>query len=311
MAERPHLPAPSPADDRQGGFGALDCSVLLMVNLMWGLNIVAAKIAVDGISPIVAAFLRQALVVLICLPWLKVVPGRMPLLIAFALASGALYFVPMNIAVGMAHNMSAIAISGQLGVPFAVILGVLFLGERIHVPRIIGLVMSFGGVAMLSFDPRVVQDMPAVALNAFATLIWASGALFARKLIGVPVRTLYAWSGLMGTLVLGAVAALFDRSALAAVPAASPQIWAWIAFSAIGCSLLGHGSLSWMVQKHGVGAVMPYTLLSPVVSVILASVMFGTPVTPMMMLGGMIVLGGVAIVTIRTARRGILVEDPV
>jgi O-acetylserine/cysteine efflux transporter len=41
-----------------------------------------------------------------------------------------------------------------------------------------------------------------------------------------------------------------------------------------------------------------------VISVIAASVWFGTPLTPVMIAGGVIVLAGVAIVTLRTAQAG-------
>ncbi|MFZ2983374.1 MAG: DMT family transporter, partial [Sphingobium sp.] len=81
-----------------------------------------------------------------------------------------------------------------------------------------------------------------------------------------------------------------------------------IAFSAIGSTLIGHGGLSWLVQRHPIGAVMPYTLIAPLLSIIVSSVIFDTPITGMMMLGGVFVLIGVAILTIRTAKRGQIIE---
>jgi O-acetylserine/cysteine efflux transporter len=42
--------------------------------------------------------------------------------------------------------------------------------------------------------------------------------------------------------------------------------------------------------------------VNPVIAVVASSYYFGTAITPIMMIGGVIVMIGVAIVTIRTAR---------
>lgn len=42
----------------QAGFGARGWAMIALINLMWGLNIIAAKMAVDMTSPLTAAFLR-------------------------------------------------------------------------------------------------------------------------------------------------------------------------------------------------------------------------------------------------------------
>ena len=60
--------------------------------------------------------------------------------------------------------------------------------------------------------------------------------------------------------------------------------------------------MSILLQRHPVSTVVPLTLPTPVISVVAASYWFGTKMTPMMIAGGVIVLIGVAIVTLRTAR---------
>src|SRR3546814_2948790 len=55
------------------GFSAADWIAVVLINLMWCLNIVAVKLSVDLISPFSAAFLRQMMVLALCLPWLRIV----------------------------------------------------------------------------------------------------------------------------------------------------------------------------------------------------------------------------------------------
>lgn len=285
------------------GFAPDDLIVILLINLTWGLNFIAVKLSVDFISPFAAAFLRQVIVFLICLPWLRIVPGRMTALLSLGAFAGAFYFIPFNLALSLADNPAAIAIASQLGAPFALILSILFLGDRIGLTRIIGIVMAFAGVSLLAFDPAAVDNLTALALTALASLLWAICSLLQRKLAGVPVPVLYAWIGLIGSVVLAPAALIFEPHAMTNVSAIPGKAWAAVLFSGLCSTLIGQGGMAWLLARHPISAVMPFTLVAPVVSVIASALFFQTPVTGMMIFGGIVVLGGVAIVTIRTATK--------
>lgn len=285
-------------------FGPRDIAVAVVMNLLWALNIIAVKMAVDAISPMTAAFLRQAIVLIVCGSWLRIVPGRMPALLGLGVLTGGIYFIVINFSLAVASNVSALAIAGQLGVPFSMLLAVVFLGEKIHRYRIAGVALSLLGVGILVFDPRVAGEIPGILLTALASLIWACSSLIQRKLRGVPVLTIYAWIGLIGTITLAPVVLVFEPQAVAGIPHIPLRSLGWVAFSAIGSTVIGHGSMSWLLQRHPISMVTPLTLAAPVLSVIAASLFFDTPLTPMMILGGIVALTGVAIVTLRSARAG-------
>ncbi len=284
--------------------GARDLSVAALMNVMWALNIIAAKMAVTEVAPLTAAFLRQALVAIVCLSWLRIVPGQMRALVALGVLTGGLFYVFVNLSLMAATNVSALAIAGQLGVPFAMILAVLVLGERIHKYRIAGVAMSFLGVGILLFDPGIVDEIVGIGLQVVASALWACASLIQRQVRAVPILTVYAWSGLIGTAILAPLALVFEPAAMASIPAIPLGSFGWIAFSAIGSTLLGHGSMAWLLQRHPISVVTPLTLAAPVLSVLVASWYFRTPLTPAMILGGIVALAGVAIVTIRSARAG-------
>lgn len=272
------------------------------MNILWGLNIIAVKMAVDSIAPFTAALLRQLLVLAICLPALRIVPGRMRALLVLGALSGGLFYVAINLSLAVSDNVSALAIAGQLGVPFSLLLAIAVLKERIALIRLAGILLSMGGVGVLVFDPSAGRELPGLALTAIGSFIWAICSLIQRGLVGVPVLTIYAWVGLTGALVLLPVALVFEPGAVAGIPDIPLGTFGWIVFSAAGSTVLGQGAMSWLLQRHPVSSVVPLTLAAPVISVIAASLFFATPLTPLMILGGVIALAGVAIVTIRTAR---------
>lgn len=284
--------------------GPRDIAVAVVMNLLWALNIIAVKMAVDAIEPMTAALLRQAIVLIVCASWLRIVPGRMKELLALGVLTGALFFIVINLSLAVATNVSALAIAGQLGVPFSMLLAVVFLKERIHRYRIAGVALSLLGVGILVFDPRVASEIPGIALTALSSFIWAGSSLIQRKLSGVPVLTIYAWIGFIGTIVLLPVALLLEPQGVANIPHIPLKSFGWVAFSAIGSTVIGHGSMSWLLQRHPISTVTPLTLAAPVLSVVSAALFFGTPLTPLMILGGVVALTGVSIVTLRSARAG-------
>lgn len=285
-------------------FGTRDLLVVVAMNILWGLNIIAVKMAVEAIAPLTAGFLRQMLVLLVCVGSLRIMPGRMRALIALGLLSGGLFYVAINLSLVVSDNVGALAIAGQLGVPFSMLLAIIFYRERIHGPRIAGIVLAFAGVGLLVFDPAAAREGPGLALTAIGSFIWAICSLIQRNLRGVPILTMYAWVGLLGSIVLGALAWVFEPASMRAIPQLRLATLGWVAFSAIGSTVLGQGAMVWLLQRHPVSTVTPMTLAAPVVAVFAASYWFDTPLGFTMLAGGAVAMLGVAIVTIRTARSG-------
>ena len=282
-------------------FGPRDLAVALAINLVWGLNIIAVKMSVNLVPPFTAALLRQAMVLVVCLPWLRVVPGRMRDLIALSMVIGGAFFAIVNLSLVVTQNIGALAIAGQLGAPFSLILAVVFLGERIGPIRIAGMALAMSGCGLLVFDPMAAKEISGLLLTVFASLLWATGSLLQRRLIGVSIPTMYAWVGLGGTIVLAPLALFFERPVMTGAVTIPTVAFAWIAFSALGSTLIGSGGMAWLLQRHPVSTVIPVTLGAPVVGVLASSLVFGNPLTPVMVLGGVIAMAGVAIVTMRTA----------
>ncbi|QNA84055.1 DMT family transporter [Sphingomonas sp. So64.6b] len=289
---------------KTNSFGARDFAVVVIMNILWGFNIIAVKMAVTAIAPLTAGFLRQLIVLVVCGSALRIVPGKMRLLTILGILSGGLFYIVVNVSLAVSDNVGALAIAGQLGVPFSLLLAILVFRERIRWPRIAGIALSFGGVVLLVFDPDAAREVPGLMLTAVASFIWAICSLIQRYLIGVPVLTIYAWVGFWGSVTLGTLAWFVEPAAMRTISSLPLSTLGWVAFSAIGSTVIGQGSMSWLLQRHPISVVTPLTLAAPIVSVFAASWYFGTPLTMLMLTGGAVAMLGVAIVTIRTARAG-------
>ena len=108
-------------------------------------------------------------------------PGRTGWLVLLGVLSGGLFYVVTNLSLAISDNVGALAIAGQLGVPFSMLLAVVVLGERIHRIRIAGIALALSGVALLVFDPSAGRELPGMALTAVGSFIWAVNSLSSER----------------------------------------------------------------------------------------------------------------------------------
>lgn len=277
-------------------FGAFELLVALMINLLFAVNLIAIKVVVEAAAPFSASALRMAIVFLLCAPALRFVKGKTIALAAYGAMNGGLFLLLLNVALNSADNVSALAIAGQLSVPFSLLLGVLIFGERLSPIRVGGIVLALAGVAVLSFDPAIAKELIGMFLMVLAAFVWALGALLQRRLTGVSVLNSQAWNGLIGAVVLAPFAYWFEPEVIRHLPDMPANAQAWLAFSCIGSTIIGQGALAWLLQRHPISTVTPLMLLAPVLSATIASVYFKTPITVAMIIGTTIALAGVAII---------------
>ena len=123
---------------------------ILLIDLIWAVNTVAVKFAVTAVPPMTMVFIRYLMVFAVCAPQLRWVSGRMGVMVLAGLFAGALAMGLGGLSFHLADNVSALAIAAQLGVPFSLIIAIIFLGERIRWLRAAGIALSFVGVAVIA-----------------------------------------------------------------------------------------------------------------------------------------------------------------
>ncbi|MCA3571144.1 DMT family transporter [Bradyrhizobium sp.] len=277
-------------------------ALILLIDVIWAFNIVAVKYSVMEMGALASVCVRYIFVLVICLPWLKWLPGKMTLILAAGIIGGAMSFGLAGLSFALADNVASLAIAGQLGVPFSLILAVIVLKERIHWPRIFGILLAFAGVGILSFDPHVFDERIALLLTVAASFCWAVSSLLFRNLKGVSALTIHAWLAVVSIPLLAGASAIFEPGEIAGVADVPLSTFGWLAYSAIGASIVGHVGMSWLLQRYPVSTLSPLTLPTPLLSAIIAVAVLGNPVSPQLVAGGVVALVGVAIITIRTAQ---------
>jgi O-acetylserine/cysteine efflux transporter len=278
-------------------------ALVIVVNLVWGLNMIAAKIGVDHVPPVVLTGLRFAVLVVVLAPFLRWQKGRMPLLIIVCLTMGALHFALIWGGLAAADNVAGMAVAIQLAVPFATILSIMLLGETVAWRRWLGMSLAFVGVGVIAFDPAVIGQPLGLALVTAGAFVGALGVIGMKRLHGVGVMAMQAWLALVSAPVLLLVSLLIEENQLEAIREAPAIVWVALLFSSLGASLFGHGSMYYLIQRYDVSLLAPFNLLATVFAVVAAVVFLGEPLTWRLALGGSITLLGVFIIAKRQAVR--------
>ncbi|MEM7570117.1 MAG: EamA family transporter [Pseudomonadota bacterium] len=283
--------------------GLKDLGLVLAMNIAWGGNFVVSKFAVTELPPIFSAGVRFAIVALVCLPWLKPLYGRMKAVLTIAMLMGFIHFSLLFIALEMSNKISAMAIIAQLGVPLSVIMAVVLLGERVGIYRITGIALAFGGAVLLGFDPEIFNDLPAVTVMFISVVIMSYCAILMRNLRGVAPLELQAWIGVSSFAPLFALSAVVEWGRFDQVLNASWTGWVAVIYSAVISSVLAHAINFYLIQRYPVSTVAPYSLLAPVVGVLTSVWLLGDQLTWQLVLGGVITLGGVLLITLRSSKK--------
>lgn len=274
---------------------------ILFIDLLWAMNVVAVKEIIDALGPMTGVFLRYVIVLLVTLPWLRIVKGRMRDIVIAGIVSGAIFMGLGGLSFSLTENVAALSIAGQLGVPFSLILAVIFLGETIRWIRIAGTAASFIGIVIMGFDPAIWDERLGVGLTILSTFMWAVGSLLFRRLQGVNPMTIHAWLALVSVPLLLAAALWFEPGGMARVAAADAHVWGWLLYAAIGSSIVGLVGMSWLLQRYPVTVMAPLTLPTPLIAAIIAIMVYDTPISFEFVMGALVTFMGVAVVTWRSA----------
>ena len=287
---------------------AREILVLVGMCLIWGFHFIVIKIAVGELPPIFYAAIRMTLVAAVMAPFLRWRTDRMKPVLAAGLCFGALNYAFMFTGLSYA-TASAAAIAMELHVPFATILAIIFLNDRIGLPRIIGIVLAFIGVAIIALGKdngaEAGSNIPlGVALVAAGAFVEAVGAVLVKKAVGFKPHELLAWFAAVGAVGLWLLTGLLETGQGAAlVEADRTLVIGAILYSAIGGSILGHSAYYWLLQRLPVSVVSPSVLLTTVIAVFFGVVLLGDPFGPRMIIGGAMVLAGVGVVLLRSRRK--------
>jgi drug/metabolite transporter (DMT)-like permease len=312
----PSTPADRPAGVRLFADRRRTEIAVLAVMVLWAANFIVVKDIIGILPPVGFTFLRYflaSLALLAILRWMEGEirlprPGAGRILLLGGLGFGVyqmLWTVGLQ-SIPAGDSALLIAASPVLTAVIAVLIGT----DTLNPLKAVGVVLSFAGVVLViaaGVGIELTGSPIGFALTMAAALCWATyTAVAARVLRRHSPLVLTTWATIGGTLVLAPVGIgqLVSPGALGPEQAANwPSIVFAIAFSGLLAAALANVVVFQGVGLLGPTRVMTLQSLVPAMAVVLAAIFLLEPVRPVQVLGGGIIILGVALT--RRASRGL------
>lgn len=273
----------------------------LFVIVIWALNIIVIKVGVAELPPLLMTTLRFMLVAVLLVPFYPVARAQLPFLLLLSVTFGSLHFALLFIGLGQAEAGTG-ALLVQMGTPFATLLAVFFLKEKLGLKRLIGLLLSFAGVIVLAGGPTLPSPLP-LSILLMSALGWAVSQLLIKRGPPIAPLALAGWVALFAVPQVGLGSWLLEHNHLHAIQQASWLGWGAVIYTAVMSSIVAYGIWYTLLRRHPVNRVVPMTLLVPVLAVGLGALLMDDSLGIHKLIGGGLVVAGIALIVIKFRRR--------
>lgn len=285
--------------------------VVIVLTALYAVCFVAIKAGLAFAPPLLFAGLRTliggipllGLAVALRQPWL---PARQSWrgIIALALTATTLTFGAMFLSPGRAGAGKA-SIMGNMQPLFTVILAAIFLSERVTPAKLATILFGLAGVVLISSQAATGvsgSEISGIGLTLTASAGAAIGNVIYKR-IGLQEHLLVitAWQLMIGSLPLLALSLLLERAMPAVVW--NLEFLGLLSFLAFAGTSLLNAAWYWLVQKEDVGQLSTYFFLVPVFGLVVSALAFSEGITPLEMIGSLLVVAGVGLVSWGSQRR--------
>ena len=284
-------------------------ALAVLVAVLWGINFVAIDLGLHAngrdVPPLLFVAMRFLLVVFPFILFIRKpdVGWKAIVGVGLFMSAGQFGLLYLGMALGMPAGLASLVLQAQ--VLFTILLASRFLGERPSRRQLAGVVLGIAGLAVVALGRSAVAPVLPLMIVLAAALSWAVGNVVARHSKAKSGLGLVVWSGAVVPVPLAGLSLVVDGP---------DTVWATLSdlqaatilsaiYTAVFASLVGYGIWNRLLSLYPSSDVVPFTLLVPVVGMTAAWLVLNEVPTPAEVLGGLILLLGVATAVLGASRK--------
>jgi O-acetylserine/cysteine efflux transporter len=270
-----------------------DIFIALLVPVLLGFGFVIAKPAMQYFPPYLLMGMRFTIPALILVWWFPLPKGLYLDLFKVSLIGSTLQYGLTYTGLNIIDASSAVLLV-QSEVPFGIIIAFFLLKEIPTIKNIIGLVIAFIGVFILTGAPNLEGKYIGVLLTMSGAFTWALGAVMAKPLSKkIGAFALMTWLCVFSGPMLLLVSLAFDGNPIPYILSANLYSWLTIIFLGFIMQPFGYAAWYYVLKKYPVNKVMPVLLILPVTGLITSIFLLGEDPPKQVFLGGLFIICGV------------------
>lgn len=285
-------------------------ALAVLVMILWGANFVVIDEGLEGVPPLLFLSFRF---ILVALPLVFFIPRpqatwQAVVAVGTFMSLGQFGLLYIALDLGMPSGLASLIL--QAHVIMTIAIAAVVLREAPSRRQVIGASLGTIGLLVVVVAHGVTAPVVPVLVMLGAALSWATGNVVARSAGVASGLSLVVWSALVVPIPAIVLSLLIDGSAEVgtALTHLSGEAIASTVYTAVGASLIGYGIWNSLLARHPASAVVPFVLLVPVVGIATAWIVQDEVPTALELLGGVVMLLGVATATITRPGKAALPE---
>ena len=265
----------------------------LIVPITWGLGFTLAKIGMEQFSALLIMSIRFGIAGLVLVWFTKPPWGHMREIFVVALIGSTIqYGLTYNGLKGIDASTAAILV--QLEGPILALMGTILLKEKLGLTRALGMGFAFLGVFIIAGEPRLDGHIDSVILLVAGSTVWAVAQIMISRLKGLSGITILAWVAIMATPQMLIASLIIEDGQWQAITSASLVDWSIIFYLAFIMTVVGYSVWYHLLSSVDVSKVSPFLMLLPITSIIAGMILLNEKLTLSMIIGGLMIMTGVA-----------------
>ena len=275
-----------------------DLFLAMLVPCVLGFGFVIAKPAMESFPPILLNGLRWSLsgiLMFYFFPFPKNFIKQM-FVISFigCTVQYSLSFYGLKILDGASATLFV-----QAEIPFGILIAYFLLGEKVPLKNIIGLIIAFIGIVILSGNPNLEGKSIGVILILSGAFLWSLAQVFAKdvseKIGGL---ALTAWLGIFSGPQCIIASYFIEGNTFDYIFKATSEAWIIVIYLAVGMNVIGYSCWYSVLSRNPVNNVMSVLLLFPITGLLTSIFVLNETPNTYAYFGGAIIISGVAMILI-------------
>ena len=281
-----------------------DTLVASLVPIFLGFGFVIAKPAFESFPPILLMGIRFTFAASILIWWFPI-PREYLKKIFFAslIANSLQYSITYT---GLNYiDASAAVLLVQTEVPFGVIFAYFMLKEKPTIRALIGILIAFVGVYILTGSPNLNGKFFGVGLTILGSAIWALGQVIVKPLSkAINPLALVAWLALFSGPLLICLSAILDGNTITYLTEASFDHWIIAFYIGFIMQPITYGCFYYVLKNNPLYKVLPIVTMGiPPTGLLAAIFLLGEKPTTELFIGGAIIIIGVIMIVFTKSKK--------
>ena len=273
-----------------------DILIAISIPILLGFGFVIAKPAMEYFPPYLLMGMRFTIPALILVWWFPLPKGLF--LDLFKVS-----FIGSTLQYGLTYNglniidASSAVLLVQLEVPFGILIAFFLLKEIPKIKNIVGLVIAFFGVFILTGAPNLEGKYFGVLLTLSGAFTWSLGAVMAKPLSKkIGAFALMTWFAVFSGPMLILISVIVNGNPIQYILFANFNSWLTVLYLGFFMQPAAYGAWYYVLSKYPVNKVMPVLLLLPITGLITAIFLLGEDPPKQVFLGGTVIVLGVGMI---------------